>query len=587
MGKRKYQALRSANKCEGELNFTPYQDLSKHIQSIDIGLLHHTSTLGTDTSGLEPLENIEGYYRNLRVYALRLAQFYLDMDEKRDEKLNSFPGYPRKNASSFLFLMAIGGDQAPLVGTSFLLSFLNVGKRVASSFDNFLLFGTNAKESSYVVKMYLQKLLEDIKFLEENVFSVEINGQTRYVEFKLRLLPNDMKMLCFLCGELTNASTFFTSFADVAKHDSTDLSKRFSLDGDEFWKPWAYERRVSDAARVEMKKSEIDLKENLSKRRSVITQYISTVLKSRQEFLPHLGEYIDLVRCEPLHVKNNVVKELFMIIFNIAVKETAVPKCVSKFKNLSDDHVFKEFVLNVKSHMRSTQLAKQMITWFNDSLPKLHKSTKEFDFRFRGKESRCYLLYFPSLISSVMKKCKIPENRRVLYSTFYRSIYLREVISYSVRIEDITGATLRKMEVAARKLFCASVLVEKSVTPSLWVLCNVAPIHARELYDELGYGLGINTMEGREQKHQQIQKYAVNSTFQSRWEFIFRHEFIQLVHLPNCGEKSYRYNGKTVSYTPTVGEGQCSCSLPLVAGKCEICSSVEIKELKKQVEAIC
>ena len=43
--------------------------------------------------------------------------------------------------SSFLFLFSIGGDEAPASGTTFLVSFLNAGKRVCSSFDNFLIWG--------------------------------------------------------------------------------------------------------------------------------------------------------------------------------------------------------------------------------------------------------------------------------------------------------------------------------------------------------------------------------------------------------------------------------------------------------------
>jgi len=49
------------------------------------------------------------------------------------------------------FLVAIGGDGCPFgkseSACSLLISFLNVGKRVASNSDNFLVFGGNAEET--------------------------------------------------------------------------------------------------------------------------------------------------------------------------------------------------------------------------------------------------------------------------------------------------------------------------------------------------------------------------------------------------------------------------------------------------------
>ena len=51
-----------------------------------------------------------------------------------------------------MFLFSIGGDEAPCSGTSFLVSFLNAGKRVCSSFDNFLIFGGNVKENGVIIR---------------------------------------------------------------------------------------------------------------------------------------------------------------------------------------------------------------------------------------------------------------------------------------------------------------------------------------------------------------------------------------------------------------------------------------------------
>ena len=76
------------------------------------------------------------------------------------------------------------------------MSFLNVGKRVASSADNFLTFGANCEsESCAVVQNYVKSVWKQISDLEGKVFDVDGN----YVTFKFSELPNDMKMLALQC----------------------------------------------------------------------------------------------------------------------------------------------------------------------------------------------------------------------------------------------------------------------------------------------------------------------------------------------------------------------------------------------------
>jgi len=54
------------------------------------------------------------------------------------------------------FLVAFEGmDGKNESACSFLISFLNVGKRVASNSDNVLVFGGNVEETSPIVKRYI------------------------------------------------------------------------------------------------------------------------------------------------------------------------------------------------------------------------------------------------------------------------------------------------------------------------------------------------------------------------------------------------------------------------------------------------
>ena len=118
----------------------------------------------------------------------RLAQFYLNLNNLTVEKLKFDFNYTLKNENSYIFLIAIGGDEAPQCGTSFLVSFLNIGKRVASSSENFLLFGANVKENGVVVRRYISFMLSQLKPLENEVYTVNVQGKEYFIEFKVELL---------------------------------------------------------------------------------------------------------------------------------------------------------------------------------------------------------------------------------------------------------------------------------------------------------------------------------------------------------------------------------------------------------------
>ena len=140
---------------------------------MEIGTLHNVKErYGTENDE----EVVDGVCRSLAEYALRLVQFYLKVNQNRRDKLMNVKG--EKDKDAMLFLMAIGGDGAPGSGTAFLISFLNVVIRIASSAENFLLFGSNVAENSFVSRKYILELVSDIKFLESKTFEVVVYDET-------------------------------------------------------------------------------------------------------------------------------------------------------------------------------------------------------------------------------------------------------------------------------------------------------------------------------------------------------------------------------------------------------------------------
>jgi len=168
----------------------------------------------------------------------------------------------------------------------------------------------------------------------------------------------------------------------------------------------------------------------------------------------------------------------------------------------------------------------------------------------------------------------------------FQCIQLRQIHSLSVRITDFDRELLQKMEIAGRKLFKACCLFDQKVSPSMWTVCNVSPAHAKLCFEDYTFGLGCNTMEGKEQKHQIISKYAENTTYQNRWPLIFRHEYIQLIFLRENGFDKKRYTKRIRPYISPASENTCTeCSLSLAEYwiSCVLCSSTYYKNVKKMI----
>ena len=93
--------------------------------------------------------------------------------------------------------------------------------------------------------------------------------------------------------------------------------------------------------------------------RTNTTTYIRS-LKSRQEFVPLVGKYIDKAKAEPLHIKNNVCKEMFMKVWDVVISVAEVNTNVKQFNCIPQDNLLPMFVHFVCKEMKSNKLAKKL-----------------------------------------------------------------------------------------------------------------------------------------------------------------------------------------------------------------------------------
>ena len=129
-------------------------------------------------------------------------------------------------------------------------------------------------------------------------------------------------------------------------------------------------------------------KEQLSKKnlsynysRTLLTNYISTELKSRQEHIPLVGKYIDLAKAEPLHLKNNCVKEMFMKILKVVLSEANIRPTAKAFSDLNENNLFVIFINYVHRDMSCNKLSKKLKIWFIEN----KNDKKPFNFKFRAR----------------------------------------------------------------------------------------------------------------------------------------------------------------------------------------------------------
>lgn len=92
------------------------------------------------------------------------------------------------------------------------MSFLNLLNRVQSCNENLLLLGANCFEEHPVMKGYTKLLTQEMEKLENKTCTTTKGDQ---VKFRFKLIPSDMKWISTFSGELNNAVTDLSPFANV------------------------------------------------------------------------------------------------------------------------------------------------------------------------------------------------------------------------------------------------------------------------------------------------------------------------------------------------------------------------------------
>lgn len=168
------------------------------------------------------------------------------------------------------------------------------------------------------------------------------------------------------------------------------------------------------------------------------------------------------------------------------------------------------------------------------------------------------------LIKVLSREGDSKKQRQTVLALVYIGIRLRDCCSIFNRFE-VQETDLSKLKSLAEECCRANAMfLSSAVNPTVWTIGHVLPAHAEEVYNIYKQGLLTVTMEGREAKHVALQRLSVNTTYQQRWQEIFKHEFVMLIWLPEQGYEPCSYApSKSVYIPPWVFDDSsyCYCGL--------------------------
>ena len=153
------------------------------------------------------------------------------------------------------------------------------------------------------------------------------------------------------------------------------------------WHPWKYSDRIRVAAAVEKKKAAVS-KTNLkpSTKREKITPFISQQ-KSRQEFPPPVGNFVDKAKAEPLHLKNNAWQQWNSSVLKYALSRTDVSNCHTVF-DVPPNSCFGKYYHCIRFVVKATRLAKKL----ESGLQMTEQRINNWNIVLQGKSPACFVI---------------------------------------------------------------------------------------------------------------------------------------------------------------------------------------------------
>ena len=178
--------------------------------------------------------------------------------------------------------------------------------------------------------------------------------------------------------------------------------------------------------------------------------------------------------------------------------KTIIPSSVKKITDLPKSCFLRRFLTCLKKKVKASRLCNSIIRWFREG----RKSGTAFHFRFTGQETRLMCNSFSHLVKILLPDDLDHYDDLIVYALTFMAVNLRDAVSIFSRITGMTQELLVKLNMCCVNYFSAAALFLGRITVSVWTMGYVVPVHAKKIFEKFNTGLGLNTMQGREAKHQ-------------------------------------------------------------------------------------
>ena len=191
------------------------------------------------------------------------------------------------------------------------------------------------------------------------------------------------------------------------------------------------------------------------------------------------------------------------------------------------------------------------------------------------------------LVQALNFDSQTPFQKMFVHVHTYIGVQLREGTSLFSRMDPLEGYMGNLKQSCVNYFNVIYLFFSSGVTPMVWTIRYAIPYHAVILFQKFAFGMGINTVQGRDAKHSVIAKFAAHSTPALRWKLIFHHEFISSLWLRKKNSRSVHFNYNRINYLLEFiqNDTHCYCGLGKQPEeeKCDICRDSMIVMVKRSV----
>ena len=144
--------------------------------------------------------------------------------------------------------------------------------------------------------------------------------------------------------------------------------------------------------------------------------------------------------------------------------------------------------------------------WFSEK----RKKGIQFSYRFIGLESKKISSNFVSLIQEVLKIANLSQNSIVkLHALVLAGLNRRDSAAIYSRVE-VNKQQIENLKIC-QHYFTTNCLLLSGVNPTVWTIGYTIPYHTAQLFEKIGFGLGLNSTQGREAKRVKLANYVENT----------------------------------------------------------------------------